>query len=111
MIYPNPCLSPIDCVHRRHSFMATSAGQPIHVWDAYHGKIIQTFKGYDQYFEMISALSIAIDPQCTKVFAGYNKTIKVFDIERADQIDQISTCGQSGRTILNLLNFLRSSLD
>lgn len=32
--------------------------------------------------ELVSAYSIAFDPACAKLYCGYNKCIKVFDISR-----------------------------
>jgi WD40 repeat protein len=82
----------VDCDVIR--FATTCAGQPVHLWDAYTGKLRASMKGLDQYYEMISAYSITIDAACQNLIAGYSKMFKVFDIERPErEISHFNTCG------------------
>lgn len=77
-----------------HSFATTCAGQPIHLWDAYNGKLRASMKGLNQYEEIISAFSITIDSTNSHLLAGYNKSFKVFDLEHPNkELVHFNTCG------------------
>ncbi|XP_065876960.1 uncharacterized protein [Euphorbia lathyris] len=68
---------PVSCV-----FATTSRDHPIHLWDASSGLLRCTYRAYDNVDEITAAFSIAFNPGGTKIFAGYNKSIRVFDIHR-----------------------------
>ncbi|KAJ4825111.1 hypothetical protein Tsubulata_028989 [Turnera subulata] len=68
---------PVSCV-----FATTSRDHPIHLWDATSGLLRCTYRAYDAVDEITAAFSIAFNPAGTKMFAGYNKCIREFDIHR-----------------------------
>ncbi|XP_062161405.1 uncharacterized protein LOC133868510 [Alnus glutinosa] len=68
---------PVSCV-----FASTTRDHPIHLWDATSGELRCTYRAYDAMDEIAAAFSIAFNPHGTKIFAGYNKTVRVFDIHR-----------------------------
>ncbi|XP_044462010.1 telomerase Cajal body protein 1 [Mangifera indica] len=68
---------PVRCV-----FASTTRDHPIHLWDATSGVLRCTYRAYDAVDEITAAISIAFNPAGTKIFAGYNKSIRVFDIHR-----------------------------
>lgn len=68
---------PVSCV-----FATTTRDHPIHLWDATSGLLRCTYRAYDAVDEITAAISIAFNPAGTKIFAGYNKSIRVFDIHR-----------------------------
>ncbi|RAL39445.1 hypothetical protein DM860_002978 [Cuscuta australis] len=75
-----PCMSsssPDTCV-----FATSTRDHPIHLWDAYSGQLRCTYRAYNAVDEITAAFSIAFNPSGTKIFAGYNKSLKVFDIHR-----------------------------
>ncbi|KAJ4703374.1 telomerase Cajal body protein 1-like [Melia azedarach] len=88
---------PVSCV-----FASTTRDHPIHLWDATTGLLRCTYRAYDAVDEIIAAVSIAFNPAGTKIFAGYNKSIRVFDIHRPGRdFEQYSTLqgnkeGQAG---------------
>ncbi|MCD7456000.1 hypothetical protein HAX54_030427 [Datura stramonium] len=89
--------SPETCV-----FASTTRDHPIHLWDATTGQLRCTYRAYDAMDEITAAFSIAFNPAGTKIFAGYNKSIRIFDIHRPGRdFTQHSTLqgnkeGQSG---------------
>ncbi|XP_057544146.1 uncharacterized protein LOC130823530 [Amaranthus tricolor] len=83
-------------------FATTTRDHPIHLLDSTTGELRCTYRAYDAMDEITSAFSIAFNPTGTKIFAGYNKTLRVFDIHRPGrEFTQHSTLqgskeGQSG---------------
>ncbi|KAF7803547.1 telomerase Cajal body protein 1 [Senna tora] len=63
-------------------FATTTRDHPIHLWDATSGQLRCTYRAYDAMDEITAAFSIAFNPAGTKIFAGYNKCIRVFDLHR-----------------------------
>ncbi|CAF0809624.1 unnamed protein product [Brachionus calyciflorus] len=59
---------------------STCKDNPVHLFDAYTGKIRCSYKGYNHLDELESAYSIAFDSTASKIYCGYNKCIKIFDI-------------------------------
>ncbi|KAK9156095.1 hypothetical protein Sjap_003575 [Stephania japonica] len=118
-------------------FASTTRDHPIHLWDANSGQAAValrcTYRAYDSMDEITAALSIAFNPTGSKsfwlgsnheiigatiliriliiwrLFAGYNKSIRVFDLHRPGRdFEQYSTIqgnkeGQSG--IISALAF------
>ncbi|XP_050221046.1 uncharacterized protein LOC126671321 [Mercurialis annua] len=76
--YPHMNASdPVSCV-----FATSTRDHPIHLWDASSGLLRCTYRAYDAVDEITAAFSISFNPDGTKMFAGYNKTVRVFDIHR-----------------------------
>ncbi|XP_061367687.1 uncharacterized protein LOC133310727 [Gastrolobium bilobum] len=63
-------------------FATTTRDHPIHLWDATSGQLRCTYRAYDAMDEITTAFSIAFNPSGTKIFAGYNKCIRMFDLHR-----------------------------
>ncbi|KAK9936260.1 hypothetical protein M0R45_013109 [Rubus argutus] len=88
---------PITCV-----FASTARDHPIHLWDASSGQLRCTYRAYDAMDEITAAFSIAFNPSGTKIFAGYNKLVRIFDLHRPGRdFEQHSTLqgnkeGQTG---------------
>ncbi|XP_062017038.1 uncharacterized protein LOC133733438 isoform X1 [Rosa rugosa] len=88
---------PVTCV-----FASTARDHPIHLWDASSGQLRCTYRAYDAVDEITAAFSIAFNPSGTKIFAGYNKLVRVFDLHRPGRdYNQYSTVqgnkeGQTG---------------
>ncbi|KAL5841758.1 hypothetical protein ACOSQ3_012361 [Xanthoceras sorbifolium] len=95
---------PVSCV-----FASTTRDHPIHLWDATTGLLRCTYRAYDAVDEITAAISVAFNPAGTKIFAGYNKAVRVFDIHRPGRdFEQYSTLqgnkeGQTG--IISALAF------
>ncbi|KAL2925262.1 Telomerase Cajal body protein 1 [Bienertia sinuspersici] len=63
-------------------FATTTRDHPVHLWDSTTGELRCTYRAYDAMDEITAAFSIAFNPTGTKIFAGYNKTVRVFDVHR-----------------------------
>ncbi|XP_051142579.1 uncharacterized protein LOC127259344 [Andrographis paniculata] len=83
-------------------FATSTRDHPIHLWDANSGQLRCTYRAYDAMDEISAAFSIGFNPNGDKIFAGYNKTIRVFEVHRPGRdFVQYSTVtenkeGQSG---------------
>ncbi|KAL2643010.1 hypothetical protein R1flu_010597 [Riccia fluitans] len=76
--YPSMVASDTDtCV-----FATSCRDHPVHLWDATTGTLRCTYRAYDQMDEITAAYSIAFSIDGSKLFCGYNKTIRVFDTSR-----------------------------
>ncbi|KAI9120551.1 hypothetical protein K1719_007584 [Acacia pycnantha] len=75
-----PYMSASDLV--TNVLATTTRDHPIHLWDATSGQLRCTYRAYDAMDEITAAFSIAFNPAGTKIFAGYNKCIRVFDLHR-----------------------------
>jgi len=92
----NPCMrssDPTSCF-----FLSTARSNPIHMWDAYTGKLRATYAAYNDMDELTSAISLAmpysdspaVDDDSggnagltgNRIYAGFNRCIRVFDVER-----------------------------
>ncbi|XP_010449051.1 PREDICTED: telomerase Cajal body protein 1-like [Camelina sativa] len=103
--YPYMSVSdPLTCV-----FATSTRDHPIHLWDSTSGELRCTYRAYDAMDEITAAFSVGFNPGGTKIFAGYNSSIRVFDLHRPGRdFGQYSTLqknkeGQAG--ILSTLAF------
>ncbi|KAJ4912817.1 Transducin/WD40 repeat-like superfamily protein [Raphanus sativus] len=103
--YPYMSVSdPLTCV-----FATTTRDHPIHLWDSSSGELRCTYRAYDAMDEITAAFSIGFNPNGNKIYAGYNSSIRVFDLHRPGRdFGQYSTLqknkeGQAG--ILSSLAF------
>ncbi|PIN18577.1 Guanine nucleotide-binding protein [Handroanthus impetiginosus] len=73
-------------------FATSTRDHPVHLWDANSGELRCTYRAYDAMDEITAAISIGFNPNGNKIFAGYNKTIRVFDVHRPGRdFEQYST--------------------
>ncbi|XP_057764645.1 uncharacterized protein LOC130985597 [Salvia miltiorrhiza] len=83
-------------------FATSTRDHPIHLWDANSGQLRCTYRAYDAMDEITAAFSIGFNPGGNKIFAGYNKAIRIFEVHRPGRdFEQHSTVlgnkeGQSG---------------
>ncbi|KAK1326502.1 hypothetical protein QJS10_CPA01g01151 [Acorus calamus] len=63
-------------------YASTTKDHPIHLWDAVSGQLRCTYRAYDAMDEITAAYSVAFNSSGTRLFAGYNKSIRVFDVHR-----------------------------
>lgn len=103
--YPHMLASdPASCV-----LAATTRDHPVHLWDSVSGELRGTYRAYDSMDEITTAFSVAFNPSGTKLFCGYNKALRVFDIHRPGRdFEQYSTLtstkdGQTG--IISCISF------
>ncbi|KAH8298007.1 hypothetical protein KR018_004391, partial [Drosophila ironensis] len=67
-------------------WLATRQHEPIHMWDAFDGKLRCSYSGYDAVDEVMAAISLAFSQDGQKIFAGYKRCIKIFDLSRPGRI-------------------------
>ncbi|POM75290.1 M96 mating-specific protein family [Phytophthora palmivora] len=68
---PNSCI-----------FVSTSRDQPVHLWDAYTGELRASYRAFDHMDELTSAQSLAFNSTGTKLFAGFDRMIRFFDLSQ-----------------------------
>ncbi len=59
--------------------LSTSRYNPIHLWDAYSGQLVCTYRAYNYADEVIAAHSIAFSLDGTKIYCGFEKSFRIFD--------------------------------
>lgn len=64
------------------SLLCCSRDVPIHLWDAYTGRIFSSFLAENNVNELVSARSIRFMECGRKILAGYEKFLCVFDLSR-----------------------------
>ncbi|CAD7695840.1 unnamed protein product [Ostreobium quekettii] len=67
---------------------STSRAHPIHLWDCLTGALRATYRSYDNVDEITAALSVAFQQDGRKLYAGFDKTIRVFDTVRPGRDSQ-----------------------
>ncbi|CAI9736796.1 telomerase Cajal body protein 1-like [Octopus vulgaris] len=61
---------------------STSKNNPVHLWDAFTGELRCTYRAYDQADEITSAHSLAFSLDGNKLFCGFNKMLRIFDVSQ-----------------------------
>lgn len=94
-VYDYAWIPSMDIHHLDSCRIATTcSGIPIHLWDSTKGKIIASYKAFDQYDEVTAAYSLSFSISGSQVFGGYKKAIRVFDTEYPGRkCKLIKTCG------------------
>ena len=65
-----------------YSLLCCSRDVPIHLWDAYTGRIFSSFLAENNVNELVSARSIRFMECGRKILAGYEKFLCIFDLSR-----------------------------
>ncbi|XP_068128185.1 telomerase Cajal body protein 1 [Hyperolius riggenbachi] len=64
-------------------FIASSSrDNPIHVWDAFNGKLKASYRPYNHLDELTAAHSLCFSPDGSQLYSGFDKMIRVFDTSR-----------------------------
>jgi WD40 repeat protein len=63
-------------------FLTASHAQPVHMWDAFTGKLRQSYTCMNQYDEVISPFSVSFNQTGDKIYCGMKDFIRVFDTLR-----------------------------
>ncbi|XP_034471888.1 telomerase Cajal body protein 1 homolog [Drosophila innubila] len=67
-------------------WLATRQHEPIHMWDAFDGRLRCSYSGYDEVDEVMAAISLAFSQDGQKIYAGYKRCLKIFDVSRPGRI-------------------------
>jgi len=62
------------------AFLTTSAYHPVHLWDAFQGKLIGSYRSYNDMDELDYAFSVTFNGKGDRIYCGYNDMIRIFDI-------------------------------
>ncbi|XP_038135044.1 telomerase Cajal body protein 1 [Cyprinodon tularosa] len=64
-------------------FLASSSrDNPVHVWDAFCGKVRASFRPYNHLDELTAAHSLCFSPDGEQLYCGFEKMVRVFCTER-----------------------------
>ncbi|XP_010771548.1 telomerase Cajal body protein 1 [Notothenia coriiceps] len=64
-------------------FLASSSrDNPVHLWDAFYGKVRASFRPYNHLDELTAAHSLCFSPDGSKLYCGFDKTVRVFYTDR-----------------------------
>lgn len=63
-------------------FASTSTRNPIHLWDAYTGELRCSYRPYNHLDEPVAAHSIGFDNFGEKLYCGFDKMVRVFNVDR-----------------------------
>uniref|UniRef100_H9G7A3 Telomerase Cajal body protein 1 n=1 Tax=Anolis carolinensis TaxID=28377 RepID=H9G7A3_ANOCA len=83
-------------------FVASSSrDNPIHIWDAFNGDLKATFRPYNHLDELTAAYCLSFTPDGSRLFCGFNKTVRVFNTSRPGRMCEnrptlVKKQGQSG---------------
>ncbi|CAI5708034.1 unnamed protein product [Peronospora effusa] len=97
---------PNSCV-----FVSTSQDQPVHLWDAYTGELRASYRAFDHMDELASAQSLAFNSTGTKLFAGFDRIIRFFDLSqpsrdfRARPLSKTRRSRKGQRGLISTLHF------
>ncbi|XP_034951119.1 telomerase Cajal body protein 1 [Chelonus insularis] len=76
---------PVTCC-----FLATSKETPVHLWDAFTGKLRATYRAYNQVDEVDAAISVRFGNDGNTIWSGFKGIVRSFDINRPGrQVDDI----------------------
>ncbi|CEG36745.1 Guanine nucleotide-binding protein [Plasmopara halstedii] len=84
---PNSCI-----------FVSTSRDQPVHLWDAYTGELRASYRAFDHMDELTSAHSLAFNTTGTKLFAGFDRMIRYFDLSQPSRDFQARPLSKTRRS-------------
>ena len=63
-------------------FFSASRDHPMHMWDAYSGALRASYAAYNHLDEVTSAYSMTVGPAGTRLYAGFDRAIRIFDVAR-----------------------------
>ncbi|KAG7399087.1 Telomerase Cajal body protein 1 [Phytophthora boehmeriae] len=93
------------------TFVSTSRDQPVHLWDAYTGELRASYRAYDHMDELASAQSLAFNLTGDKIFAGFDRMIRFFDLSqpsrdfRARPLSKTRRSRKGQRGLISTLHF------
>lgn len=88
-----------------YSFLISRQHEPIKSIDAFDGTIRCSYRGYDAVDEVESALSLCYSTDGSRIYAGYRKTIKIFNTDRPGRdYETLENKGASSALAINVDN-------
>ncbi len=69
--------TPLSC-----AFIAAARDQPLHLWDANAASLRASYAAHDHHDNLVSAASVCFEPTGHRIYSGYERAIRVFDVTR-----------------------------
>ncbi|RKP38364.1 WD40-repeat-containing domain protein, partial [Dimargaris cristalligena] len=99
-------------------FVSSTRDHPVHLWNAYTGKVQATYWAEDDKGQKIAAYALAFHPDGQSLYTGYHDAIHIFDVQRPGMARQTvrltptrnSKAGQKGIVSTIAFNPDRSGL-
>uniref|UniRef100_A0A1B6D0K4 WD repeat-containing protein 79 n=2 Tax=Clastoptera arizonana TaxID=38151 RepID=A0A1B6D0K4_9HEMI len=80
-------------------FVSSSSIAPVQLWDAFTGELRSSYRGYDQYDEVVAANSVAFSIDGAKLYCGYHNSVKIFSTDKPGRdYTNINTKVAAGQT-------------
>ncbi|XP_005111944.2 telomerase Cajal body protein 1 [Aplysia californica] len=70
-----------SAVPESNRLACTCSSIPVHLWNTSTGERQASYRAYDQYDEVTAAYSLGFSLDGRKLYAGYDKVIRIFDTE------------------------------
>lgn len=66
------------------AMLSAARDHPLHLWDAYSGSLVATYRAYDHADEVIAAQCASFDSDGTRIISGYRKgsVLRIFHTSR-----------------------------
>jgi WD40 repeat protein len=74
-------------------YVSTSRDSPLHLWDAFSGKLRASYRAYDHSDALVAANCVTFNPLGSRLYGGFERTIRGWDIENPGrECTEYSTC-------------------
>eukprot|EP00041_Stephanoeca_diplocostata_P028786 m.832213 g.832213 ORF g.832213 m.832213 type:complete len:524 (+) comp23435_c0_seq5:217-1788(+) len=77
--------------------LSSSRDHPVHMWDAFTGKIRCTYRPYNHLDEITSAYSVTFSNTGSQIYMGFKECVRVFDVARPGRMCQSRPCSKDGQ--------------
>lgn len=77
--------------------LSSSRDHPVHLWDAFTGKIRCTYRPYNHLDEITSAYSVAFSSTGSQIYMGFKECVRVFDVTRPGRMCESRPCSKDGQ--------------
>ncbi|CAL8109680.1 unnamed protein product [Orchesella dallaii] len=75
-----PLMSSMDPV--TSCFLTSSSEAPVHLWDAFTGRLRASYQPFNHLEQLMSSYSLAFDSTGENIYCGFEKSIRIFNITR-----------------------------
>ncbi|XP_020290432.1 telomerase Cajal body protein 1 [Pseudomyrmex gracilis] len=63
-------------------FLSSSRESPVHLWDAFTGKLRATYRAYNQVDEVEASISVQFINSGREIWCGFKNAVRIFDTDR-----------------------------
>nr|CAG4645552.1 EOG090X06W9 [Lynceus sp. MCZ IZ 141354] len=76
---------------------STCRDNPVHLWDAYNGKLVATYRYYNNVDEVEAAHSVCFDTSGERLFCGFDSKIAIFNVAVPGRDFEVRKLKEKGR--------------